>query len=202
MLYLNNCTFSLPGFYIIFAYLFNFYLPMQIFSDRDLVQYVKYQSRDSHLLWKVTRLGFMILWTWSLVWNFHVTSRLPKVSDCLRKSPAYKLLRVLSLSRMLVEFSLTCISHHVLEKFLNLWYSYSYKMHWVYIFLLMPHLPIQNSKQNFLKIGFPEDERGWENYDLLYQISIKNMKRIWNIRLFIFCIIYNSFDIIYDGWTV
>ena len=128
--------------------------------------------------------------------------RLPKVSDCLRKSPAYKLLRVLSLSRMLVEFSLTCISHHVLEKFLNLWYSYSYKMHWVYTFLLMPHLPIQNSKQNFLKIGFPEDERGWENYDLLYQISIKNMKRIWNIRLFIFCIIYNWFDIIYDGWTV
>ena len=36
----------------------------------------------------------------------------------------FKLLRVLSLSRMLVQFSLTCIFHHVWEKIFNLWCSH------------------------------------------------------------------------------
>ena len=35
----------------------------------------------------------------------------------------------LSLSRMLVEFSLTYLFHHVSERFLNLWCSHSQKMH-------------------------------------------------------------------------
>ena len=32
--------------------------------------------------------------------------------------------------------------------------------------LLMPKFPTQNSRQDFWKISFPQDERGGENYDL------------------------------------
>ena len=41
----------------------------------------------------------------------------------------FKLVRVLSLSRMLVEFFLACIFHHAWEKFFNSWCSHSQKMH-------------------------------------------------------------------------
>ena len=44
-------------------------------------------------------------------------------------------------------------------------------MHWIYVFLLMLQFPTQNSWQDFLKICFPQDERGVENYDLLYKNS-------------------------------
>ena len=37
----------------------------------------------------------------------------------------------------------------------------------------MPQSPTQNSRSNFLKIYFPQDERGGGNYDLLYQNSIR-----------------------------
>ena len=37
----------------------------------------------------------------------------------------------------------------------------------------MPQFPTQTYRQDFLKIYFPQDERGGENYDLLYQKSIK-----------------------------
>ena len=33
--------------------------------------------------------------------------------------------------------------------------------------------PTENSGQNILKICFPQAERGGENYDLLYQNSIR-----------------------------
>ena len=44
-------------------------------------------------------------------------------------------------------------------------------MHWIYVFLLMLQFPTQNSWQHVLKICFPQDERGGENYDLLYKNS-------------------------------
>ena len=37
----------------------------------------------------------------------------------------------------------------------------------------MPQCPTQNSSQNFLEICFPQDERGGENHDLLYQNLIR-----------------------------
>ena len=40
-------------------------------------------------------------------------------------------------------------------------------------FLLMPQFSIQNSRQNFLKICFPQGERVGEKYDLLYPNSVK-----------------------------
>ena len=41
-------------------------------------------------------------------------------------------------------------------------------------FLLMPPFPTQNSSQNSLKICFPPTaEMGGENFDLLYQNSIR-----------------------------
>ena len=46
-------------------------------------------------------------------------------------------------------------------------------MHWIYVFLLIPQFITQNSRQNFLKIFFPQAERDEENYDLSYQSSIR-----------------------------
>ena len=122
----------------------------------------------------------------------------------------YKLLRVLSLSRMLV--AMTCIFHNVRENFFNLWCSHSSKVHWIYAFLFMSQFPFQNFCQNFLKMCFLQDERGGEKYDLLYQKSIikfeddlMNLKMTWwiwiwrwfdefaylLISLFIFVMNYN-----------
>ena len=56
--------------------------------------------------------------------------------------------------------------------FFNLWCSHSLKMHWIYVFLLLPQFLTQNSGQNILKICFPQYEREGENYDLLYHNSI------------------------------
>ena len=73
----------------------------------------------------------------------------------------FKLLRVLSLFRMLFEFSLACMFHHS-QKFFNLCCSHK-KMHWIYSFLLMTQSPTQNSRYNFLKICLPQGPRkkGW-----------------------------------------
>ena len=68
---------------------------------------------------------------------------------------------------------LTCIFHHVRENFFSLWCSHSHKMHWIYTFLFMPQSTTQNSRLNFLKICFPQDERDGGNYNLLYQNSIR-----------------------------
>ena len=40
-------------------------------------------------------------------------------------------------------------------------------------FLLMPPVPHSNLQAGFLKICFPQDERGGKNNDLLYQNSIR-----------------------------
>ena len=39
--------------------------------------------------------------------------------------------------------------------------------------LFLPQFPTQNSRQDFLKICFPQDKKGGEKYDLLYQSSIR-----------------------------
>ena len=57
---------------------------------------------------------------------------------------------------MLVEFSLTFIFHHVWEKPFNLWCSYSYKMHWIYAFFLMPQSAksVSPRRKGWRKLGF------------------------------------------------
>ena len=106
-----------------------------------------------------------------------------------------RLLRALSLSRMLAEFSVTCIFHNVFEKFFNLWCSHSYKMN-----LLMPPFPTQKSWQKFLKICFSQQQKEVEKTIIGFiKIQSENMKITWNIRL-IFCMICNFSKC--DGFTV
>ena len=47
---------------------------------------------------------------------------------------------------------------------------------------------------------FPQDERGEENCDCFVKIRSENMKMTWNIRFFIFYMIYNFSKC--DGFTV
>ena len=103
----------------------------------------------------------------------------------------YKLLGVLFVSKMLDEFSLSCIFHHVWEECFQFM---------VFTFLenamnlcSFTHAPVPQSKiqAGFLKLCFSQDNRDGENYDLLYRNSIKNMKMTWNFRLFIFYMICN-----------
>ena len=65
------------------------------------------------------------------------------------------------------------------------------------------HTPVPHSKHQagFFKNLF-QFKRGGENYDLLYQnLKIyQNMKMTWNIRLFVFCMIYHFYKC--DGFTV
>ena len=73
---------------------------------------------------------------------------------------------------MLVEFSLTCIFHHVWEIFFQ-FMVFTLLENSLNRFLLMPQFFTQNSWQDFVKVFFPQDEIGGENYDLLYQNSIR-----------------------------
>ena len=90
---------------------------------------------------------------------------------------SFKLLRVLSLSRMLVQFSLTCIFQQCVGKIFNLWCSH-WKTNWIYAFLLMPQFPTQNSWCNFLKICFPQGPKtkGWRK---LWFALLKFSQKIW-----------------------
>ena len=91
------------------------------------------------------------------------------------------------LSRMLIEFSLTCISQHVWEKIFNLWCSHSQRIiESRYAFLLMPQSSTQNSWLNFLKICFPKTEGVEEAMICCIKIQSENMKMTWNISLFPF----------------
>ena len=59
--------------------------------------------------------------------------------------------------------------------------------------LLMPMFPNKNSKQNFLKICFPEQQKGVQKTIICFiKIQLENMK--------IFCIICNFSKC--DGFTV
>ena len=88
----------------------------------------------------------------------------------------FKLLRILSRSRMLAQFSLTCIFHHVRKK-INLWCSH-WKMNWIYAYLLMSHFPTQNTRYNFLKIRFSKGPRTkwWRK---LWFALLKFNQKIW-----------------------
>ena len=76
----------------------------------------------------------------------------------------FKLLRALPLSRILVEFSLTCIFHHVWKKKL---------IYCVHILRKCTDSPLKTPGRKCFENLFPSTaERGGENYDLLYQKSI------------------------------
>ena len=64
-------------------------------------------------------------------------------------------------SRMLVEFSLTCIFQHGWENIESV------------PFYSCPSAFTENFWQNFLKICFPQNRRGGRKLDLLYQNSIR-----------------------------
>ena len=80
----------------------------------------------------------------------------------------FKLLRDLSLSRMLVEFSDLYISPCVGKIFQFMKFTLENALNLG--ILLMPQLPSQNSRYNFLKrcFAYGQEQRGEENYDLLY----------------------------------
>ena len=110
------------------------------------------------------------------------------------------------LSRMLVEFSLTCIFQHVWEKCFNLWCSHSQKIIESMLFYSCPSSPLMCGKKftiysvhiprkslnlyffthtsvphsklvvEFFENLFPKDRRGGRSYDLLYQNSIRKYK--------------------------
>ena len=113
----------------------------------------------------------------------------------------FKLLRVLSLSRMIVEFSLTYICYHVgkifsiygvtLENTSNLW--------------MFIHAPVPHSKlqvQFFENLCSPRAKNKMmeENMICFIKIQSEKMKITWNNSLFIFCMIYNFSKC--DGSTV
>ena len=111
----------------------------------------------------------------------------------------FKLLWILSLSRMLVKFSLTCIFHHVWEKFFNLWCSHQ-KMNCIFTHNLVPHSKLQVT---FFENLFPPRAKnnGVEETMICFiKIQSENMKMTWNIGLFICCMIYNFCKC--DGFTV
>ena len=85
------------------------------------------------------------------------------------------------LSRMLVEFSLTCIFQHVWEKFFNLWCSHSTKMHWMYHFYSCPSPPLKTPGRSFENL-FPLKTE-WVEEAMTFSIKIQseNMKMTWNI---------------------
>ena len=103
------------------------------------------------------------------------------------------------------------LAGHVREKFSNLWSSHYYKMHWFEAFLLMSlktrpqvlvitpykqkestHSPRQHSFKNVFPLTAERGRGG--------KIQSENLKMTWNIRFFIFCMIWNFFK--YDGFIV
>ena len=106
----------------------------------------------------------------------------------------FKLLRVLSLSRMLNEFSLTCTFHHVWENFFSLW---CWKCIETLHFYSCTSPPLKTPGRIFLKMCFPQNEKGgWRK---LWFALLKFGQKKWR-RLFIFCMIYNFSKC--DGFTV
>ena len=56
--------------------------------------------------------------------------------------------------------------------------------------------PTQNSRQNNLKIRFPQQQKGVEKTMICFiKIQSENRKVAWNIRLFIFCMIFNFLNV-------
>ena len=73
---------------------------------------------------------------------------------------------------MLIEFSLTCISYNVWENFLNYGVHFPRKYIESVQFYSCPSSH-KTLGRIFFKICFRQDERDRENYDLLYQNSIR-----------------------------
>ena len=112
----------------------------------------------------------------------------------------FKLLRVLSLSRMLVESFLTCIFHHVWKMFLTYGVHIPRKciesMH--FYSCLSP--PLKTWGRIFWKSVSPKTKGVEETMICFIKIQSENMKMTWNISLFIFCMIFNFSKC--DGFTV
>ena len=96
----------------------------------------------------------------------------------------FKLLRVLSLSKILVEFSLTCTFHHVWENFFSLW---CWKCIETLHFYSCTSHPLKTPDRIFWKCVSPKT-KGVDggNYDLLYQNSIRK----------------NEDDFLYFVWSI
>ena len=88
----------------------------------------------------------------------------------------FKLLRALFLSRMLVEFSLTCIFHHVWEKKIKfMLFTFPENALNLGIFTQRT-FPTQNSMENFLKICVTQQQKGWRK---LWVALSKFNRKIW-----------------------
>ena len=64
------------------------------------------------------------------------------------------------------------------------------------------HALVPNSKlqAGFFENIFPQDERRGETMICFIKSQSENMKMTWNIRLFMFCMIYDFYKC--DGFTV
>ena len=116
----------------------------------------------------------------------------------------FKLLRVLSLSRMLVQFSVTCVFHHVWGKMFNLWCS-QFTIENEFNLCIFTHVPVLHSKLQvqFFENLFPPRAKNKEVEETMIcfiKIQSENMKITCNISLSIFCMICNFPKC--DGFTV
>ena len=115
-----------------------------------------------------------------------------------------RLLRILSRSRMLVQFSLTCIFHHVWKKDQFIVFTLENELN----LCIFTHVPLPHSKLQvqFFENPFPPKakNKGAEEAMICFiKIQSENMKMIWNFSLFIICMccmIYNFCEC--DGFTV
>ena len=96
------------------------------------------------------------------------------------------------LSRMLVEFSLTWIFHHLWEKLFNLWCFIPRKCIESMHFDLFPRI--------FWKFVSPKAKGVQETMICFMKVESENMKTTWNISLFIFSMICNYTNC--DGFAV
>ena len=113
----------------------------------------------------------------------------------------FKLLRVLSLSRMIDEFSLTYICYHVWENFFNLWCHIRKYIQSMDIYSRpVPHSKLQVQLFENLCSPRAKNKMMEENMICFIKIQSEKMKITWNNSLFIFCMIYNFSKC--DGSTV
>ena len=111
----------------------------------------------------------------------------------------FKLLGVLSFSRMLVQFSNLCIPPCVGKIFSGVYIRKCIEsMHFYSLF----SSPFKTPDTIFGKSVFPRTKnKGVEKTNIcIIKNQLENMKMTWNISLFIFCMIYNFSKC--DGLTV
>ena len=97
---------------------------------------------------------------------------------------------VLSLSRMLFEFSLTLYST-MYGKTFSIYGVHTSKNVWNTL-LLMSLFSTQNSKQRFLKSVSIKTKGVEKTMICFFKIQSENMRKTWDVGLFIFSIIYNQ----------